>query len=443
MRAVAYRWGLILISCYFSTTIKGQTKELKVGDIVPDLEFTTILGQSVGKAKLSDYKGKLVILDFWSTSCGPCIAAMPKMDSLQKHFGGRIKILPVISLKKITDSYKRHVDSFWRTNRFTSKTNLPTVIDTNLSKYFPHAGVPYEVWIDSNMILRGLTLADYVNKTEIKAILDGKIPDWEVANKTFYNYNQTLLNLKNDSKSSGKLKVSYSYFTNYLSKINSGKALISDTFSNSLRFCAINTPILTLYSQVLRYNDSIAYKWGDNRILLEITDSSKYLNIKKEYQNEWVRKNSFCYELGMPLPINLNDFYDCMRQDLNKYLKLNGRTEKRLVPCFALVRINKNEGYASSYTKTNTAKISSNANLSEEIVDSISDLLIKLNSERKNIPVIDETNYSGKVSFTFYLDPYLLFTDILSVRRTLRSKGFDLVYCKRNLDMFVISEVKN
>lgn len=58
-----------------------STKEgLAKGEVAPNFELKTLEGENV---KLSDYRGKKVILNFWATWCPPCRAEMPHM---QKYY---------------------------------------------------------------------------------------------------------------------------------------------------------------------------------------------------------------------------------------------------------------------------------------------------------------------------------------------------------------------
>jgi peroxiredoxin len=65
---------------------------LKVGAKAPDFELKTLAGDTV---KLSDLKGKKVMLNFWATWCPPCKAEMPAMEEFHKEAGDDVVILAV------------------------------------------------------------------------------------------------------------------------------------------------------------------------------------------------------------------------------------------------------------------------------------------------------------------------------------------------------------
>jgi thiol-disulfide isomerase/thioredoxin len=62
---------------------------LKVGDAFPDLATFGLEG------KLPDTKGKIVVVDFWASWCGPCKESFPVMNELQKKYGDKVIIIAV------------------------------------------------------------------------------------------------------------------------------------------------------------------------------------------------------------------------------------------------------------------------------------------------------------------------------------------------------------
>ena len=55
-----------------------------IGSLAPDFELPALDGK---KVKLSDLRGKAVLLNFWATYCGPCKIEMPWFVELQKEYG--------------------------------------------------------------------------------------------------------------------------------------------------------------------------------------------------------------------------------------------------------------------------------------------------------------------------------------------------------------------
>lgn len=75
---------------------------LPAGTAAPDFEIKTLDGKAI---RLSDYKGRTVLLHFWSTSCGPCIGEFPEMTKALRPLLQRRKDLIVLAVS-LDDSRK-------------------------------------------------------------------------------------------------------------------------------------------------------------------------------------------------------------------------------------------------------------------------------------------------------------------------------------------------
>lgn len=62
----------------------GRVQGQLVGQVAPDFQLQSIDGKDL---KLSDFRGKAVLLNFWATWCGPCKIEMPWFVELQKEYG--------------------------------------------------------------------------------------------------------------------------------------------------------------------------------------------------------------------------------------------------------------------------------------------------------------------------------------------------------------------
>lgn len=64
----------------------GLVSQAEVGKTAPDFQLKDINGKVV---KLSDFRGKAVVLNFWATWCPPCKVEIPWFEDLQQRYGNQ------------------------------------------------------------------------------------------------------------------------------------------------------------------------------------------------------------------------------------------------------------------------------------------------------------------------------------------------------------------
>lgn len=101
--------ALALAVCAQSAMAGG--KGLKVGDTLPDLGAFALEGKLP-----EELKGKVVLLDFWASWCGPCKESFPAMEELHKQFGPKGVVILAVNVDEtaaaMKDFLKDHAASF-------------------------------------------------------------------------------------------------------------------------------------------------------------------------------------------------------------------------------------------------------------------------------------------------------------------------------------------
>ncbi len=100
---------LLLVLLAISACDRGSRPE-QVGTVAPD--FTVRDG---GRSlSLHDYRGQVVVLNFWATWCPPCVEEMPSLGRMQRQLGDKVTVL-AISTDEDDAAYRqflsdRHID---------------------------------------------------------------------------------------------------------------------------------------------------------------------------------------------------------------------------------------------------------------------------------------------------------------------------------------------
>lgn len=121
------------------------SKPLQIGLPAPDFTFPDLNGN---KVSLSEYRGKVVLVNIWATWCPPCREEMPSMQKLYDRFKGKdFEILAV----SIDANGAKAVAPFMQELKLT----FPALLDTKgrIRSLYGTTGVPESFIIDKNGIL--------------------------------------------------------------------------------------------------------------------------------------------------------------------------------------------------------------------------------------------------------------------------------------------------
>jgi len=84
---------------------------VKEGEDMADADMWNVKGEL---KHLADYKGKYLLLDFWSAGCGPCIMAIPEMKEISEIYKDKLTVISISSdSKDIWESVSREKDITW------------------------------------------------------------------------------------------------------------------------------------------------------------------------------------------------------------------------------------------------------------------------------------------------------------------------------------------
>ena len=422
---------ITLPACYGQLAqAAAKDKSVLIGNAPPEFTFNA---DNIGlrNARLSDYRGKLVILDFWNIWCPSCITAMPKMQSLQKQFADSIVVLLV------TANTAEQVEKLRSRTKILQSIRLPIITgDTVLSAFFKPVGFPLHVWIDSTGMICQMTSDYNTTAASIKNWLSGNTKRLAVR-KDLADFNiNTPLWEEGNGRQREYLKL-YSLISSHIDYKDCRGSIKTDSVTGKLVwFHLINYPIYSLYQNAFCQENNIPYTQFKKRCsVLSKRIDKIVLPSSVEEQDDWAEENTWCYEMLVP-PEKSADMYKIMRQDIDRYFSLKSVIKTRLITCLILEKITledklnaKNSGDLETLSEDSSRYIISNRNIA-------SSLLMYLQGTHPNDIVVDETGYKKPINMILPRD----ITNYASVKKTLRQYGLDLIKAKRKISYLEIND---
>ena len=110
-----------------------------VGNQAPDFQLELLDGQNF---RLSDQHGRITVLDFWATWCGPCIQSMPVVDQVVQEFADQDVQLIAVNLQESGEQIESTL------SRLGLNTQVALDIDGTVAAKYAATAIPQTVIID-------------------------------------------------------------------------------------------------------------------------------------------------------------------------------------------------------------------------------------------------------------------------------------------------------
>lgn len=155
-------WGCLLASPALAQA------PLKVGDALPDFVLPRMVNHPGTTFAPAEAKGKVLVLEFWSTTCSPCIPALQRLADLQQRHPTELQVVGISA------------DSEARLRKFLAKRPLPVPLASapdpaqDLNRLFPHQMISHTVVVDKNRRVVAITSPEQLTEAALLEVAAGR-----------------------------------------------------------------------------------------------------------------------------------------------------------------------------------------------------------------------------------------------------------------------------
>ena len=139
--------------------------EMARARMAPLFEVTTLDGQHIS---LSDLQGKVVLLNFWTSWCGPCRDAIPHLQKIAKKYRGQPLVILSVSLDASEDAWKKCVKKY----RMTWLNYRDGSIAGPVAKLFEVHEMPQFFFIDGEGVIQYQRIGDGLFNKKLRQEVD-------------------------------------------------------------------------------------------------------------------------------------------------------------------------------------------------------------------------------------------------------------------------------
>lgn len=417
----------LLLMVLTNVSLKAQTNVPidkyipKVGEKIVDYTYKEVMNHSKSTAAISEFRGKWLVVDYWSTGCSGCMASMPKIDKMSKDFKGKAEFL-LVGLYTSPESGTRMRSVY---NKLIKKFDLTlrAAYDSGSIPIFKPRSVPYIFIINPEGVLVAKTYS--LDSTLLASFIEGKNPPY------IYTYSDgekwddggwkmELPLLTNGSAANGGVDTSFmfrSILTKWVSPApglqmgwKDGESTWNKNVKKGQAFAYGSDLSRLLLLAVLGqdgwgYEDSLLWNKFSDKIIVETSDKRRF-----QKGNMATGENLYSYSIISP-GFSESKLREYMLRELEDIFDFQLKVEERDVPAYKLVVTDREklEKARTKYSKLG-GYLDKRSNKWVCQAQSLSMIAANIqyasyyNDPKQNLPVVDDTHIDMKIDYAITQD---------------------------------------
>lgn len=134
----------------------------QLGEPAPDFQFQDSEGQTTS---LSDFRGEVVLVNFWATWCGPCVYEMPFIQQVYDEWRGKGLVVLTINIGESANKATSFMEEY--------SLSFPVLLDTSseVAQRYNVQYIPTTFFIDEDGIIQHIEVGAFPSKEAIESIL--------------------------------------------------------------------------------------------------------------------------------------------------------------------------------------------------------------------------------------------------------------------------------